>query len=239
MVNSNAPVIILVRPQIAENIGAAARAMVNFNATDLRLVQPNEYDPNHAFRMACDGRKVLDQMQCFDSLEAALKDITFSVATTRRLRRVKIAPLTPNETANKLHRLPAGPLAALVFGAERTGLSNEEVFLCDTSSSIPTGLQGSLNLGQAVLLYLYEWFQSSAASLKKDDPHLRLATHEEKERVYKIIGKLLEQSDYQPRPRLPEFMRRLKYLFEDYPMNHRKNQILLKFLRYMEKLAEN
>ncbi|MCK5241011.1 hypothetical protein KAR34_01045 [bacterium] len=238
--NLKPPVIVLVRPQLAENIGATARAMVNFSALDLRLVKPSPYDEVHAARMACDGRKILGNLKVFQNLRDALTDCTYSIATSRRLRRVKIPPLTPKAAIDKVQALSKSAKIAIVFGAERAGLTNEEVFLCDTASIIPTSEKGSLNLSQSVLIFLYEWFLSShEVRFDNENPELdRLATHGEKQRTYDLIRQLLVAIDYQPRDRLPEFMRRVKYLFEDRPMTFREQKILLKILRYFEKLTE-
>jgi len=232
----NPPVIILVRPQLAENIGATARAMVNFGAKDLRLVNPRPYDEIRAARMACDGREILKQLQVYPDLHSALADCTYTVATSRRLRRVKIPPLEPKAIITKFLSLPPNARTALVFGAEQAGLTNEELFLCDTTSTIPTREKGSLNLGQSVLIFLYEWCLATQHTEPASTPQDRLATHSEKQRSYDLIEKLLVASDYKPMTRLPEFMRRVKYLFENRPLTYREQKILLKVLRYFEKL---
>jgi tRNA/rRNA methyltransferase len=233
------PVVVLVRPQIAENIGATARAMINFNAIDLRLVNPNPYDKLLAARMACDGREILEKVRVFQDLPEALADCTYSIATSRRLRRVKIPPLLPKEAIFKAQALPKKSKIALVFGAERAGLTNEEIFLCDTASTIPTTEKGSLNLGQSVVIFLYEWFAAAQnIRFEVDNPELdRLANHAEKQRTYDLVEQLLVASDYQPRGRLPEFVRRVKFLFEDRPMTLRHQRIFMRLLRYFEKLT--
>lgn len=230
---SPAPVVILVRPQMAENIGAAARAMANFGAGDLRLVNPLPFDLVHAGRMACDGLKILENSRRFPDLKSALADCAYSIATSRRFRRVDIPPLNPREASERLVTLPTLQTRALVFGSEQSGLSNEDLFLCDCASYIPTTEQGSLNLSQAVLLYLYEWHwaSQSPAPLAQD----RLATHSEKQRAYELLTRLVEASEYRPKERLPEFQRRVKLLFESRPLTHREQRIWLKLLRYLEK----
>ncbi|MBN1595711.1 hypothetical protein JW933_07290 [candidate division FCPU426 bacterium] len=233
------PVIILVRPQLAENVGAAARAMVNFGARDLRLVNPSPFDQAHAARMACDGRGILERLRVFPTLRSALADCTVTIATSRRQRRVKIPSLEPKAAVLRCLSLPGPVQIGLVFGAEREGLSNEEVFLCDATSTIPATDKGSLNLGQSVLVYLYEWFLAArlAPAGKSETAGNRLASHSEKQRCYDLLQDLLVLSDYQPRSRLPEFLRRVKYLFEERPLTVREQKILLKALRYLEKSA--
>jgi tRNA/rRNA methyltransferase len=230
------PAIVLVRPQMAENIGSAARAMVNFGACDLRLVDPRPYDPAVALRLACDGRAVLEKVRHFPDLNAALTDCAFTVATSRRPRRIKLEAIKPNVAVQRLWNLPPTELTALVFGAEQSGLTNEELYLCDITSTIPTTETGSLNLGQAVVVYLYEWYQAGPGKDWFPDVHSRLATHGEKKMVYDLLSRLLLAGEYKPRERLPEFMRRFKLLFEERPLTEREQRILLKALRHLEKL---
>ncbi len=231
-------IVILVRPQLAENIGAAARAMANFGLNQMRLVAPQAYDKTVAAKVACHGRPVLDQVQVYTTLREALADCVFSVATSRRLRRVKLPPLTPKNAAGKLVDLGSRQPGALVFGAERAGLTNEEIYLCDTASTIPTAKEGSLNLGQAVLLYLYEWFLAAHRGEVTPSPEWsRLATFQEKQQTFDLLDQLLQKSGYQPMARLPEFSRKVKYLFEKRALSRRENQILLKLLRFLEKLG--
>jgi tRNA/rRNA methyltransferase len=221
---------------MAENIGSTARAMINFGAKELRLVDPKPYDPAIAERLACDGREILRAVRHYPDLKAALADCIFTIATSRRPRRIKLEAIKPHEAVQHLLNLPVSAQTALVFGAEQSGLSNEELFLCDITSTIPVTELGSLNLSQAVVVYLYEWFQGGPGKAWFSDVHSRLATHAEKQRVYDLLGKLLLAGHYKPRQRLPEFMRRVKLLFEERPMSEREQRILLKALRYLENL---
>jgi len=238
------PVVVLVRPQLAENIGATARAMVNFGATDLRLVDPRDFDAAHAARMACDGRDILVQARIFPDLKSALADCAYTIATSRRLRRIKIPPITPREAAGRLAGY-GNETVALVFGAEQAGLTNDELFVCDAASTIPTTDSGSLNLGQSVIVYLYEWFLAAGTHDRDtrsgfsfvEGEARELATHEDKQRTYDLLQKLLVAGQYKPISRLPEFMRRVKLLFETRPLTRREQRIFLKMLRHLEKLT--
>jgi len=221
---------------MAENIGSTARAMINFGARDLRLVDPKPYDMVLAQRVACDGREVLENIRHFPDLNAALADCAFTVATSRRPRRIKLAALKPSTAVQRLWNLPAGEPTALVFGAEQSGLTNEELYLCDITSTIPTTENGSLNLGQAVVVYLYEWYQAGPGRDWFPNVHVRLATHAEKEMVYDLLFRLLVAGEYKPLQRLPEFIRKFKLLFEERPMTEREQRILLKAMRHLEKL---
>jgi tRNA/rRNA methyltransferase len=151
------PVIVLVRPQLGENIGKAARAMLNFGLTQMRLVAPRDGWPNPDAGPAASGADiVLAQAQVFDTLAEAVADCAHVYATTVRKRGVTKPVMTPDEAALAIH---AGPgLSAIVFGPERSGLETDEVALARTILTVPVNPDfGSLNLAQAVILAAYEW----------------------------------------------------------------------------------
>ena len=155
--------IILSEPQLGENIGAAARAMANFGLTDLRLVAPRDGWPNaKAQAMAAGADFVLEGARVFDSVAQAIGELHFVLAATARERAAAKPVLTPVEASMRLRKaVAAGQSVGILFGGERSGLSNDEVALADAVITIPTdpGFP-SLNLGQAVLLILYEWFKT-------------------------------------------------------------------------------
>lgn len=153
---SRPPVVILVRPQMPENIGAAARAMRNFGLTELRLVRPRERWPNEkAVSMAANAVGVLDDARLFDTLEAAVGDLDRVFATTARERHIVKPILTPRGAAVEAR---AGLRPGYLFGPERTGLEAEEVAAAQAIVEIPTDPDyASLNLAQAVLVCAYEW----------------------------------------------------------------------------------
>lgn len=155
-----APAIILCRPQLGENIGAAARAMKNFGLSDLRLVAPRDGWPNEkAYAMAVTASPILDAAKVYETLREALADLTVVYATTARDRGITKEIITPDEAARRLRRMPADERPGLLFGNERAGLENDDVSLADCVITIPTAEFASLNLGQAVLLCCYEWFK--------------------------------------------------------------------------------
>jgi tRNA/rRNA methyltransferase len=159
------PIVILVEPQLGENIGAAARAMANFGLLRLRLVKPREAWPNpEAHKMASGADRVLDRAELFDTLEAAIADCTLVLATTARAhdqaKPVIDAPAAAHLTAP---RVAAGESVALLFGRERTGLENHEVALADAIVTLPVNPAfASLNLAQAVVILAYEWFRHAS-----------------------------------------------------------------------------
>jgi len=159
----SAPSVVLVSPQLGENIGMVARAMMNSGLSDLRLVTPRDGWPNPAAAAPAAGAAVvLERARVFDSLAEALGDLHYSFATTARPRGIIKEVFTPRAAATDLRaRIGAGQRCALVFGAERTGLEAEQVALCDALVNVPLNPGfSSLNLAQAVLILGYEWFQS-------------------------------------------------------------------------------
>lgn len=157
------PAVVLVRPQMGENIGAAARAMFNFGLTDLRLTEPRDGWPNEAaFAMAAGAEEVARAAKVYDGLPEALADLHFTIATTARGRDLAKPTLLPHEAVAELRRRTArGEQVGMLFGGERSGLSNDDVALADAVVTIPANPAfSSLNLGQAVLLLSYEWMQA-------------------------------------------------------------------------------
>jgi tRNA/rRNA methyltransferase len=162
------PVVVLVEPQLGENIGTAARAMANFGLTRLRLVRPRDAWPNvHARRAASGADAVLDSATLHDSLAAALGDCSFVLATTARAHDQAKPVIGPAEAAQEMApRLAAGETVAVVFGRERWGLMNDEVGLADRIITFPVNPAfASLNLAQAVLIVAYEWFKVAGGAL--------------------------------------------------------------------------
>ena len=157
-------VFVLVEPARAENVGAAARAMKTMGFSQLRLVRPAELAPA-AWWVAHESGEILDQAGQFDSLEAALADVDFSIATGARRRLVRDRYLTPAQAAVACRDKTANvQRAAIVFGRESSGLTSAEVALCDAASTIPMAVsQPSLNLAQAVMVYAWELSQAGAA----------------------------------------------------------------------------
>ena len=156
------PIVILVEPQLGENIGAAARVMANFGLARLRLVNPRDGWPNiHARRSASGADCVLDETVLYDSLAAAIADCTLVLATTARAHDQAKPVLGPQEAAAWIApHVGACENVAVLFGRERHGLENDEVALADRIVTFPVNPAfASLNLAQAVALMAYEWFK--------------------------------------------------------------------------------
>jgi tRNA/rRNA methyltransferase len=157
------PAIILIEPQLGENIGTCARAMLNCGLTDLRLVRPRDGWPNGRAQAAASGAdEVLEKARLFDTTAEAVADLAHVFATTARNRGMIKRIMTPREAATEMRAQWAGGLTTgVMFGPERTGLYNDDLALADTSLTVPLNPAfSSLNLAQAVLLIGYEWYQA-------------------------------------------------------------------------------
>lgn len=171
------PIIVLVRPQLGQNIGKAARAMLNFGLTEMRLVAPRDGWPNPDAGPAASGADlVLKQAQVYDSAEDAIADCSQVFASTVRRRDLVMPVLGPEEMAERIAGL--GERSAILFGPERSGLDTEEVVLADGIVTVPVNPEfASLNLAQAVILLAYEWSkrsilaQPTARDLEPPAPH--------------------------------------------------------------------
>jgi tRNA/rRNA methyltransferase len=157
------PAIVLVEPQLGENIGTAARAMANFGLTDLRLVTPRDGWPSERARAAASGADhVIDGVIVFDDLATAIGDFSFVYATSARIRDMPKDVVGPGEAAERLRQYHgAGEATGILFGRERWGLTNEEIALADEIVTFPVNPDfASLNIAQAVLLMSYQWMVS-------------------------------------------------------------------------------
>ncbi len=160
------PVFILVRPQMGENIGAAARAMLNFGLEHLRIVQPRDGWPNpKAVAMASGAGRVLDFTGIFDSVQGALADCDYVFATTARGRELTKPVVTPERAMLMARELAqAGKRVGVLFGPERAGLENADVAQAQAVVTVPVNPKFfSLNLAQSVLLMGYEWLRQGAS----------------------------------------------------------------------------
>lgn len=161
------PVIILVRPQLAENIGMCARAMANFGLSEMRLVAPRDGWPQKprmkkgAHSAAAGASGILDAAQLFPDVESAIADLTHVFATTARERGQGKPVLAPSAAmAEAAFRHQRGEKVGILFGPERAGMNNEDIALASAIITFPVNPDfASLNLAQAVLLTGYEWFR--------------------------------------------------------------------------------
>jgi tRNA/rRNA methyltransferase len=158
---SGGPVIILVEPQLGENIGTSGRAMMNCALDDLRLVRPRDGWPSKKAAAAASGANaVLDRARLYPSVPAAIADLAHVYASTARDRGIVRRIVTPRQAAVEMRaHIAAGEPCGVLFGPERTGLLNDDITLADTVLTVPLNPGfSSLNLAQAVLIVAYEWY---------------------------------------------------------------------------------
>ena len=193
---ANQPVIVLVRPQLGENIGKAARAMLNFGLSEIRLVAPRDGWPNPSAGPAAAGANiVLEQAQVFETLADAVADCAQVYATTVRKRGVTKPVVTPEQAAQAIHRGPGR--SALVFGPERSGLDSDDVALARAIITVPINPEfASLNLAQAVILCAYEWSKGVALAQPTAEEILPPAPQQELEGMIGQLTQMLEPRDY-------------------------------------------
>lgn len=191
------PRMILVRPQMGENIGASARAMANFGLSDMGIVNPRDGWPNvKAADTAGKALYVLDDARITQTLAEAVADCQFVLATTSRERAMNLPVMDAREAmAEVASRCASGQRCAVLFGAERTGLENEEIMVAQGVVTIPVSAQyASLNLSHAVSVLAYEWMmaQANTPSPKEHAP----APHEALEGLFAQLEAELDASGF-------------------------------------------
>ena len=230
------PRFVLVRPQLGENIGKAARAMLNFGLTEMRIVAPRDGWPNASALPAASGAdSVIENAQLFDTVADAVADCSHVYATTVRKRGLDKPVLTPVDAASAIHALSAP--SAILFGPERSGLDAEDVALANTIVTVPINPEfGSLNLAQAVILLAYEWSKGAdlAVPTEKDLPPPAL--HAELEGLIAHLEGALEPTGYFfPPDRVPTTKRNLRNILTRPDWNSADVQALRGVISALEK----
>ena len=217
---SGGPAVVLVEPQLGENIGTAARAMLNCGLDDLRLVRPRDGWPSDkAVNAASGADSVLARARLYPNLKAAVADLRHVYAATARDRYMVKRAVTPRLGAQEIRGfLGAGESCGVVFGPERTGLVNEDITLADTVLTVPLNPAfSSLNLAQAVLIVGYEWFIASQEPAPETlhVGHSRPATKEELVRFFDHFEEALVDSGFIRHPdKRPSLFRNLRNFFQ-------------------------
>jgi len=190
------PVIVLVRPQLGQNIGKAARAMLNFGLTEMRLVAPRDGWPNPDAGPAASGADVvLERARLYDTTEEAIADCSSVFASTVRRRDLVMPVLEPEQMADQI-RASTGR-TAILFGAERSGLETDEVALASAIVTVPINPEfGSLNLAQAVILLAYEWSRRAALAQPPAKELEPVAPHGELDGLIGHLDEELERKGY-------------------------------------------
>ena len=218
---NNAPVIVLVRPQLGENIGKAARAMLNFGLTELRLVEPRDGWPNPSAGPAAAGADiVLDQARVYASTAEAVADCANVYATTVRKRGVTKPVVTPEAAAREIAEQPGR--SAILFGPERSGLETDDVALARAILTVPINPEfGSLNLAQAVILCAYEWSKFAELEQPTAEDVMPPAPQAELEGLIAHLEQMLEPNGYfLPEARAASTKRTLRTILTRPGWNH-------------------
>lgn len=188
------PAFVLIEPQLGENIGAVARAMLNFGLSEMRLVNPRDGWPNErAEAMASGALAVLERAQLFASTDDAIADCAYVLASTARPRESLLPVLEPEAAAIEMRRrIAAGEKCALLFGPERAGLANDDVMRANAILSIPVNPAfPSLNIAQASVVIAYEWAKADGRAAPPSD--LDAATPAIREAFEGLIGHLFAE----------------------------------------------
>ena len=225
-----APAIVLVRPQLGENIGFAARAMGNFGLRDLRLVAPRDGWPNDKARAtAAVAGVIVDDARVFETVEDAVGDLNFVLATTARPREMVKQVMSPETAAAALRaKMQTSQRTGVLFGSERSGLDNDAIVLADAIVTAPVSAAfASLSLPQAVLLFAYEWLKGETSSdlgrVTTYDgparegisaPDTRPATRAELYNLFEHLEEALDNAGFlRPPEKRPSMVRSIRNMF--------------------------
>jgi len=224
--------IVLFKPQLAENIGAVARAACNMGINRLVAVSPLDLDQDRMARMATGpAARLLTQMEVHDDLALALSPFQYIVGATARLGGVRSDYFSPREMAARLVDISRVNDVALLFGPENWGLTNDELPFCHALVTIPTGECSSLNLAQAVMVMAYELF--TAASAK---PHFvpRLANSQELESMYAMLQATLVKINFISHLNPEHWMFNVRRLFSRHGLRAREAQVIKGICRQID-----
>ena len=222
-VNLMAPAIILVEPQLGQNIGMVARAMLNCGLTDLRLVNPRDGWPSNSAQATASGAdRVIEEAKVFKTTGDAVSDLNMVFATTARKRDMTNRVLTPRQAASEMHEVHSskGGYVGVLFGPEAKGLNNNDVTQADTIIMVPVNPSfNSLNLAQAVYVISYEWYIT--ITNKQLTPKLSIPKETRrvnKEELNGIIQHLIDELDqtgfFHVTEKRPVMMRNLRNIFQ-------------------------
>lgn len=238
------PVMILVRPQMGENIGAAARAMWNFGLDRMRITSPRDGWPNQkAIAMASGAGRLLDEAQLFESTADAIGDCTYVFATTARQRDMTKPVFSP-EGAMKLaaDKIAVGEKVGILFGPERAGLENDDIVRANAIITVPVNPEfPSLNLAQCVLLTGYEWRRQTTEVVHETTELAgsEWATGDDIERLGDHYDQRLEDAGFfYPEAKADGMKRNLRNLWSRMPLTRADVQMLHGMMRQMVRWKE-
>lgn len=232
-VAATSPAIILVEPQLGENIGTTARAMLNCGLTDLRLVSPRDGWPNdRAIASSSGAHMVIDNAKLFETTEDAIADLHFVLATTARDRDMIQKIYTPDAATEEIHARSKnqGEKCGILFGPERTGLHNDDVSLADAVLNVPLNPAfSSLNLAQAVLLIGYSWYSKldlEVEDTRKNTGRTTPATKDEiNHMIHRLEDSLEDVNFFNNEERKPSIQRNIRNMFHHFELTQQEVNI--------------
>ncbi|MGR3636646.1 MAG: RNA methyltransferase [Shimia sp.] len=238
------PAFVLVRPQMGENIGGAARAMLNFGLDKMRVVNPRDGWPNErAVAMASGAGRVLDGALLTETTEAALADCHYVFATTARARGLTKPVVTPEKAMQQAaEMIGRGEKVAVLFGPERAGLENEDIARANAIINVPVNPEyASLNLAQCVLLTAYEWRRASTEFVAErvDMAKTDWATHSEMEALERHYEERLDEAGFfYPEPKAEGMKINLRNMWSRMRLTRADAQMLHGVMRQMVRWKE-
>ena len=230
--------VVLVQPNISENIGAAARAMCNMGLRRLLVVDPPRCDLTRVCKMATHAAlDVVEAMEIYPTLPEALKEFSFVVGTTARLGGERQVVRTPARLAETLLPIAAENQVAVLFGPEDRGLTNEDLRFCHAVATIPTADFSSLNLAQAVMVICYELFRFSSESTSDVAP--RLANRFELDAMYAHLKEVLTRICFIDASNPDRFMNNLRHFGTRMQLRAKEVQIVRGICRQIDWYGKN
>ena len=238
------PSFVLIRPQMGENIGAAARGMWNFGLDRMRITTPRDGWPNQkAVAMASGAGRLLDEAQLFDSTADAVADCEFVYATTARPRGLTKPVMSPEAAmADAARRIASGQKVSVMFGPERAGMENDDIALANAIISVPVNPEfASLNLAQCVLLCAYEWRRASTEiDHERMDAAGEMASQLEVQKLAEHYEDALGKAGFfYPEDKAPHMKTNLRNLWSRMPFTRQDIQILHGVMRQMVRWKDN
>lgn len=228
--------IVLVNTEIPENIGSVARAMKNMGLRELLLVNPVFYKRIETYALAKGSREIVDSALVYDDLREALKDFSFVVGTTQRVRGRHFPLYTPQEVVHEMKGIGREKKIAFVFGRESRGLTNEELRSCHLLSTIPTAVrQPAVNLAQAVMIYCYEMYRQLLNGQPLEVFSWDLAENSEIEYMYGHLEACLEAIQFHPRVDLKDFIDRFRRVLGRVRLERRDLKLFHKLFAEVER----
>ena len=225
--------VVLIEPQIPENIGSVARAMNNMGLTGLIVVNPKNCDLSRVLKTATGSSiDIIEQMEVYDDLLEAIGRFQYVVGTTARIGALRPALTRPRELAQNLISISQQNLVALMFGPEDRGLSNAELRYCHTIATIPTARFWSLNLAHAVLIFSYEIFMATRET--EPEPVPRMASKFELEGMYEHLKQVLMKIGFIDLQNPDHWMLNIRRFLSQRPLRARDVRIIRGICRQID-----